>query len=236
MEDVEPRVGKTYHIALEGNIGAGKSTLLESFNAFCMVGRFVYVPLLEPIHEWTKPVFYGKSILELYYKDRKRWAFTFQMMVLDTLLKTKEEAVKEARIKFGPHLDIILISERSILTTYHCFARMLLEDGDMSRFEHTLYTDFYRRFTEKSKVDGIIYLKIASKTALERIKTRGRPGEQELDVPFLNRLESLHDEWIEKTELPVVIEYHPTHNALVLHAKNIVEGIENTIWRNYIFQ
>jgi len=58
-------------VSIEGNLGAGKSTLLS----------FLKVKTIkEPVEEWSNVA--GTNILERYYNDAKRWAFTFQLNAL----------------------------------------------------------------------------------------------------------------------------------------------------------
>lgn len=58
-------------VSIEGNLGAGKSTLLSFLNV---------KTIKEPVEEWSNVA--GANILERYYNDPKRWAFTFQLNAL----------------------------------------------------------------------------------------------------------------------------------------------------------
>ena len=63
-------------ISIEGNIGSGKSTILKIIRE-----RFTSLQILdEPLAEWQN-IGEKKNInlLEMYYKDSKRWGFTFQI-------------------------------------------------------------------------------------------------------------------------------------------------------------
>jgi len=63
-------------ISVEGNIGAGKSTLLESLKT--KFPELIFVD--EPVEEWsTITDSNGVSILEKYYADQTRYAFSFQV-------------------------------------------------------------------------------------------------------------------------------------------------------------
>ena len=66
-------------IALEGNIAAGKSTLLR-----LLEDEVGYVVIPEPISRWqsvtpTGSKSCGGNLLDLFYRDPKRWGLTFQM-------------------------------------------------------------------------------------------------------------------------------------------------------------
>ncbi len=63
-------------ISLDGNIGAGKSTLLAACRAAGLEG-VDWVE--EPVAEWlTLKNAEGKSLLALFYEDKRRWAYSFQ--------------------------------------------------------------------------------------------------------------------------------------------------------------
>lgn len=71
-------------ISVEGNIGAGKSTLLSLLDMEV---------IKEPVDEWENTG--GKNILEKYYEDPKRWAFTFQLNALHSRCKLWESTIRE---------------------------------------------------------------------------------------------------------------------------------------------
>jgi deoxyadenosine/deoxycytidine kinase len=60
-------------ISLDGNIGAGKSTLLAEIR-----NKLHDVHIVdEPVGQWTAlKNAEGKNLLELFYEDKRRWAYT----------------------------------------------------------------------------------------------------------------------------------------------------------------
>ena len=91
-------------ISLDGNIGAGKSTLLAEIRKQLPV----YV-VDEPVGQWTAlKNAEGTNLLELFYKDKKRWAYTFQNCAILTRLKNIQDAVEN-----NPS-EKVFITERSI--------------------------------------------------------------------------------------------------------------------------
>ncbi len=56
---------------VEGNIGAGKSTFLKIISQYLDI-QIIY----EPHQKWQNVA--GHNLLEQFYKDPKRWAYTFQ--------------------------------------------------------------------------------------------------------------------------------------------------------------
>jgi len=100
--------GKRTMILFEGNIAAGKSTvgrrLAES-------GLFDFIE--EPVGSWQKD--FAANLLELFYKDPKRWSFTFQLAAFTTRAKTWTEV-----LAMTDHQNVVL--ERSIYCDRYVFA------------------------------------------------------------------------------------------------------------------
>jgi hypothetical protein len=72
---------------VEGNIGAGKSTYLDMVkmtNDVASIHEMIEV-VQEPVDMWQD--LSGENLLELFYKDPERYAFTFQQYVLITRIK-----------------------------------------------------------------------------------------------------------------------------------------------------
>lgn len=70
-----------FTVLIEGNIGSGKTTYLkyfEKFNDVCL--------LTEPVEKWRNVN--GVNLLELMYRDPKKWAMPFQSYVTLTMLQS----------------------------------------------------------------------------------------------------------------------------------------------------
>lgn len=179
-------------ISLDGNIGAGKSTLLEE------IGKRLPVHIVnEPVGQWTSlKNEKGTNLLELFYQDKKRWAYTFQNCAILTRLKNIKEAVDKGHK--------IIITERSILTDKYVFADMLHNSGDMDKIEWELYESWFTIFGKEYPVSGIVYISTSSETSKDRIKIRNRIGEDIIDMEYLNALDNQHKKWVETTTIPVL--------------------------------
>jgi len=120
-------------ISIEGNIGSGKSTLLKKIRDFYPE----IITIQEPVDEWNTIVDeHGKTILELYYSDQKKWAFAFQMMAFITRAKNLREAVEK-------NPDKLIIIERSVYTDKYVFATMLRDSGIMNDVEFSIYSRWF---------------------------------------------------------------------------------------------
>jgi deoxyadenosine/deoxycytidine kinase len=174
-------------ISLEGNIGAGKTTFLTALAERCPE----YTIVLEPIEEWTTK--YGESsILELFYADKARWAFTFQVCAIQTLV---------AAVKKVSSPKTIVITERSALTSRYVFAQMLKDTGFITELEWCLYLKLFEDYA--LPLAGIIYLNTDPQTSADRILKRGRPGET-VSHEYLLDLDNRHRDWLNSTDLPVL--------------------------------
>ena len=136
--------------------------------------------------------------MELFYKDKKRWAYTFQNCAILTRLKNIQDAVEN-----NPS-EKVFITERSILTDKYVFAEMLHNSGDMDSLEWELYESWFQIFSKKYPVNGIIYISTDPVTSKDRIKKRNRLGEDKIDMEYLDALDIQHKKWIKTTDIPVL--------------------------------
>lgn len=212
-------------ISLDGNIGAGKTTLLAEIRKYIHDVHLVD----EPVGQWTSlKNADGKSLLELFYEDKKRWAYTFQNCAILTRLKNIQEAVEnlDTTLK-GPH---VIITERSILTDKHVFAEMLRESGDIDPLEWELYENWFNIFGKKYPIHGIIYLSTSSTTSKDRIHIRNRHGEDKIGLEYLDALDTQHKKWIENTNIPVLTlstEIGVSVNKNINEIKEFIEKLKS---------
>lgn len=189
MTDATPIV-----ISLDGNIGAGKSTLLAALRAAMPDVEFVD----EPVGEWmTLKNAEGKSLLELFYEDKRRWAYTFQNCAILTRLR----AIKAAMVSTKKR---VIVTERSVLTDRYVFAEMLRDSGDIDDLEWQLYLNWFDTFAAGLPLRGIIHLTTGVGTSAGRIVTRGRHGEEHIPLDYLSALDAQHHKWIANTPLPTL--------------------------------
>lgn len=168
-------------ILLEGNIAAGKTTL---GTALAASGYFVFVP--EPVERWQSG--FAANLLERFYADTPRWAFTLQICAF----VTRTQAVQSAP---DDHRDVVF--ERSIYCDRHVFARSLFEQGLMDSTEWALYQHFWEQFKAAMPLpDAIIYLRTPAEECHRRLLARGRPEEHSISLDYLRHLERCHDAWL----------------------------------------
>lgn len=181
-------------VLLEGNIGAGKTTVGRKI---ATSGLFDFIE--EPTSQWREG--FAANMLELFYSDTKRWAFTFQICAFVTRAKTWNEVTK-----YTYHNQVLL--ERSIYCDRHVFAKNCYETGLFSEAEYQLYCGMWD-FTVSQycdEPDAIIYLRTPAEVCLQRIKDRGRMEEMSIPLEYLLQLENLHDEWLLENPKSIVLD------------------------------
>jgi deoxyadenosine/deoxycytidine kinase len=184
-------------VSVDSNIGSGKTTLLTILKDAMPDVEVV----LEPVGEWLRlqdPAT-GKSLLQLFYEDKKRWAYTFQNCAILTRLRTIKAAL--AALPAGKR---VILTERSVLTDRYVFAEMLRESGDITGLEWELYEMWYNTFAADLPIRGVIYLTTGVGTSAGRIVTRGRAGEDHIPLDYLAALDAQHHRWLDGTSLPVL--------------------------------
>ena len=208
-------------ISLDGNIGAGKSTLLAEIRKHIHDIHLVD----EPVGQWTSlKNNEGENLLELFYKDKRRWAYTFQNCAILTRLKNIKDAVEglDPTLK---HPQVIM-TERSVLTDKHVFAEMLRDTGLIDMLEWDLYDNWFNIFSRQYPVNGIIYLSTSSATSKDRIQIRNRHGEENIDLEYLESLDRQHKKWIENTNIPVLTLSTEPGESVEMNLQKIREFIE----------
>lgn len=186
---------------IEGNIGAGKSTIIKIIQDHIVENKFVNF-LQEPVDEWLNlKNSDGENILDLFYKNKKRWSYSFQMNAFISKQKLIEKCLKTNK------LVETNISERSVFTDKECFAKQLKEDNYIDELEWELYNNWYDWLINKSNLNtsGIIYLKCSPETSYNRIKKRARKEENLIPYEYLNNIHKKHEDWLNNTKIPVLI-------------------------------
>jgi deoxyadenosine/deoxycytidine kinase len=174
------RIGVPQVIVIEGQIGVGKTTMGEMLEQ--ELGIRLYRELQRPETH---------SLLEKFYTDQRRWAFTMQVHFLNERFRM----IKEIRRNGGGILD------RSIFGD-HIFAESLHTHGEMSDEEYATYsTLLYNMLEHAQNPDLLVYLDCSVDTALDRIRSRDRGLESGIPRDYLERLNKRYLEWYDAYDL-----------------------------------
>lgn len=201
---------KTFHIAVDGNMGAGKSTFLKKVGEILPTHLHAQV-VFEPHQEWQN--IGGANLLDLFYKDPKRWAYTFQSHVLSSRIKQFQ------KMPYAP----VQVVERSIYSNYYCFGRNCFEQGLLTPLEWHLYEEFFNQFAwQIATPDAFIYLRVDPEVCYQRIAHRQRTEEGTVSLAYVRQLhEKYEDLLINKKDVPEVIAQKP---VLVIDGNQEFEG------------
>ena len=177
------------NIEINGNIGAGKTTFLHIMGKTFKDSTIVE----EPVKEWKETVdSSNENILHKFYKDPKRWAYSFQNIAYITRAKKTEDAIRNSKSRY-------IFFDRSIKTDKYVFEKMLHETGYISDIEHRMYNmwyDFYHDYVRKETDNIIIYLRCDPHVAYERIQKRNRIEEKDITLEYLTNVHKYHEEWL----------------------------------------
>lgn len=170
--------------SVEGGIGAGKTTFLAELE------EAGYRVLCEPVDKWTSDMMDGKSMFELFYEDKNKYGFAFQMYVLQSRIQYIIDTV-------ASFPDDIIIIERCPLTDCKVFAEMMHEEGIINDYDFRVYKK-WQEFCMAliPPMAGIVYLRVSPEICVQRIMKRGRSGEQHIDLNYIKLLHKKHEEWL----------------------------------------
>jgi deoxyguanosine kinase len=196
---------RPFLVSIEGNVGSGKSTLLKKLRELEPEWNFID----EPVESWMKiRNDEGKSLLDVFYHNIKRWSYTFQNAAVLSRGIMIKEAIEEWNRgnRVGTSKSNVFIMERCVETDKHIFASMLKEDGMLDNLEWTLYENWYTFIkTFIPKMDAFVWIDTDYETCSDRIKIRAREGEEDISLDYLKRLEEVHKKWLENEDRSHVI-------------------------------
>lgn len=199
-------------VSIEGNIGSGKSTLLANLKTH-FEGNANIIFLKEPVDEWaTITDEHGTTILEKFYANQEKYAFSFQIMAYISRLNLLKEAVAKIkrdteRLPKDASLALeevssnkfIIVTERSLHTDRMVFAKMLYDSGKLESVNYAIYLKWFDAFAREFPVTKIVYVKATPETCLARIAARCREGEAGIPIEYLTLCDQYHDAMLDKT-------------------------------------
>ncbi len=188
------RINQTILLSVEGNIGSGKSTLVENLRR--QFGDIQDICFLdEPVDEWEKiKDSNDKTMLEKYYADQEKYAFSFQMMAYISRLVRLRHAVRNNYR--------VIVTERSVFTDKMVFAAMLHDSGKIEDVNYAIYTRWFDEFLQDVPPIRLVYVKTDPAVAKSRVDNRARQGET-IPLEYLEDCHNYHERWL-----------HPSGKAL----------------------
>jgi len=191
------------YIFIEGNIGAGKSTLLAHLArdlTSLLVPRaythVLYVP--EPLEAWRAIRYTSNgsthvyNVLDAFYSDQRRYAFTFQAHALATRIRAVRDAITAIA---QPDARILCICERSVYTDRYVFVEMLARAGTLSALEHAVYNEWWRHWHSQlypGTIGGVVHITTPPEQCATYMNVRDRSEETGVTLEYLRDLHTQH--------------------------------------------
>lgn len=214
-----PQKGRLLKIvSIEGNIGAGKTTIMNHLKAavsrLILPYNIIFVP--EPIEEWTSKITltdYHKNVMpkealacemvsplqHMYDGIRTpslRSSFMFQIVAFASRMRKMEEAIASA----PKDKNFVLVCERGLLSDNLVFTRQMISQGLISPHEAFAYNmvweTHYKRFEDLYA--GFLVIHASPKVCLARTQKRGRAGECNVTLEYLEAIEQRHAELVKE--------------------------------------
>lgn len=225
-------------ISIEGNIGVGKSTFINILKSKWNEegregggeegeGGCEIIP--EPVDMWKNITNTdGKNILQTFYEDIPRWAYSFQNVACITRMIKMEECIRNTNKRY-------IFLDRSLGTDKNVFEAMLYDNGQINQLEHSMYNlwcDFYHQYVRSQTNQIYIYLKASPETCASRIKKRGRVEEETIGLEYLKGLNDYHDKWLYNEPNVIILNCEEEfetdiakHNYMIKQIKTKLDSI-----------
>lgn len=172
-------------VAIAGNIGSGKSSLTSLLHQ-----EFGWTPHFESVDD--------NPYLSDFYADMKRWSFHLQVYFLSKRFNL-HRWIAEGKTS--------VVQDRSIYEDAEIFALNLHRIGRMDDRDYENYRSLYAAMTSYLRPpDLLVYLRASIPTLQRQIRLRGREFEQSIEVSYLEQLNTLYEDWVQRYSLgPVLV-------------------------------
>ena len=165
------------YIAVAGNIGAGKSSLTSLLSK-----HFGWEAFYESVDD--------NPYLADFYEDMRRWSFNLKIYFLSSRFRHQKEMLEN---------QISLIQDRTIYEDVEIFAKNLHEMSLMSDRDFKNYEALFHEMSHYLRPpDLLIYLRAQVPTLVNQIQQRGRDYENTIRIDYLERLNRLYEDWIDR--------------------------------------
>jgi len=170
------------YIAVDGPIGVGKSALVER-----LAQRLEARAVLE---EWSQNPF-----LKGFYEGSPGAAFQSELFFLLSRYKQQQELLQ--RKLFAPVTIVDFVFEKSKL-----FAYLNLDDSEV-----LLYEKLFDMLVETvPRPDLVVYLQASTEVLMKRIRSRGRPEEDQLSEEYLAEVNRAYNYYFfHYTQTPLLV-------------------------------
>ncbi|KAL6512124.1 hypothetical protein OROGR_021721 [Orobanche gracilis] len=189
--DLRPVQKKRITLCVEGNISVGKSTFLQRIANETIELRDLVEVVPEPVDKWQNIGRDHFNILDAFYAEPERYAYTFQNYVFVTRVMQERESSGGAKP--------LRLMERSVFSDRMVFVRAVHEAKWMSEMEISIYDSWFDPVVSSLPgliPDGFIYLRASPDTCHKRMMLRKRAEEGGVSLDYLRDLHEKHESWL----------------------------------------
>ncbi|KAM7515255.1 hypothetical protein LguiA_004838 [Lonicera macranthoides] len=176
---------------VEGNISVGKTTFLQRIANETLELQDLVEIVPEPIDKWQDVGPDHFNILDAFYAEPQRYAYTFQNYVFVTRLMQEKES--------SGGIKPLRLMERSVFSDRMVFVRAVHEANWMNEMEISIYDSWFDPVVSSLPgliPDGFIYLRASPDTCHKRMLLRKRAEEGGVSLEYLRGLHEKHESWL----------------------------------------
>ncbi|CAK9314016.1 unnamed protein product [Citrullus colocynthis] len=189
--DAKSSQKKRITFCVEGNISVGKTTFLQRIANETLELRDLVEVVPEPIDKWQDIGPDHFNILDAFYAEPQRYAYTFQNYVFVTRVMQERES--------SGGIKPLRLMERSVFSDRMVFVRAVHEANWMNEMEISIYDSWFDPVVSTLPgliPDGFIYLRASPDTCHQRMKLRKRAEEGGVSLEYLCGLHEKHESWL----------------------------------------
>ncbi|XP_042011231.1 uncharacterized protein LOC121759640 isoform X2 [Salvia splendens] len=190
-ESIKPSQKNRITLCVEGNISVGKTTFLQRIANETLELRDLVEIVPEPVDKWQNVGPDHFNILDAFYAEPERYAYTFQNYVFVTRVMQERESCGG--------MKPLRLMERSVFSDRMVFVRAVHEAKWMNEMEISIYDSWFDPVVSSLPgliPDGFIYLRASPDTCHKRMMLRKRAEEGGVSLDYLRDLHEKHESWL----------------------------------------
>ncbi|KAL5729345.1 hypothetical protein ACHQM5_002315 [Ranunculus cassubicifolius] len=187
----KPAKNKRLTFCVEGNISVGKTTFLQRIANETLELRDLVEVVPEPISKWQDVGPDHFNILDAFYAEPQRYAYTFQNYVFVTRVMQERES--------AGGIKPLRLMERSVFSDRMVFVRAVHEAKWMNEMEISIYDSWFDPVVSTLPgliPDAFIYLRASPDRCHQRMMLRKREEEGGVSLNYLRDLHEKHESWL----------------------------------------
>ena len=206
LSNLPADLGYTFLISIEGNTASGKSTLLRM--AEPMLLQCGYDVAYEPVEAFPQ-------LLQAFYENPKQYALALQSLIIRSYFSLLRHSGA-----------LIIIVERSPLSSLQVFAKNLLDQGILGAADYALLRVIFRRYGWYP--DAMVYLKTPAATCHQRLQQRAKGPDLDISGEYLQQLEYRHEQMIRYSTPKFSMTLDGT-NSMAENLKELLQFVDSSV-------